>query len=133
MFVGLLTQRSVSNFIEENIMTKLPILTDKLKPSDLSCLKTLNLSRFHCMQGVLKSENVPKVLTADDAILQEIKKCRQELSAINEFNVQQLNKLKSIVRRDQRKLNVKIPLRKIDKQARFFRSSHKPHNVEKFF
>lgn len=68
-------------------------------------------------QGVLKPEDVPKVLAPDDEILQEIKKCQQELAAVNEHNVQQLSKLKDIVTTDQRKLEVKEALRKIDKQA----------------
>lgn len=117
MFVGPLTQRLVSNFLEEKVMNKFPIGTEKLKPSDLSSLKALNHSSIYCMQGVLKSKDTQKVLTADDEIVQEIKKCQQELYAVNEHNVQQLYKLKDTVTRDQRKLKVKSELRTIDKQA----------------
>lgn len=68
-------------------------------------------------QGILKPDDIQRVLTPDDEILQEIKKCQQELAAVNEHNVQQLNKLKDIVTRDQRRLEVKEALRKIDKQV----------------
>lgn len=70
-------------------------------------------------QGVLKPKDVQKVLTPDDEILQEIKKCQQELFAVNEHNIQQLNRLKDTVSRDQRKIQVKMALRTIDKQACF--------------
>lgn len=49
--------------------------------------------------------------------MQEIKKCQQELAAVNEHNVQQLNRLKDIVIRDQRRLEVKEALKKVDKQV----------------
>lgn len=71
-------------------------------------------------QGVLKPKDVQKVLTPDDEILQEIKKCQQELSAVNEHNIQQLSRLKDTVARDQRKVQVKMALRTIDKQACLF-------------
>lgn len=61
-----------------------------------------------------------QVLAPEDEILQEIKKCQQELSAVNEHNVEQLNKLKDNVIRDQRRLEVKEALRKIDKQVQQF-------------
>lgn len=93
-----------------------------ISASDLSSLKTsatanpANLCMELVEQGVLKPD-VPKLLTPEDEILQEIKKCQQELTAVNEHNVQQLNKLKEIVIRDQRRLEVKDNLRKIDKQV----------------
>lgn len=89
--------------------------------SDLSSLKSSGSDRSICtelvQQGILKQEDAKKVLSPDDEILQEIKKCQQELAAVNEHNVRQLNKLKMFLIKDQKRLEVKAALKQLDRQV----------------
>jgi transcriptional adapter 3 len=53
----------------------------------------------------------------DDEILQEIKKCQQELAAVNEYNVEELKRLKAIVTKDLKRQEIKAALDKVDNQV----------------
>lgn len=53
----------------------------------------------------------------DDEILQEIKKCQQELATVNEYNVEELKRLKSIVTREIKAQEIKTALDKVDNQV----------------
>lgn len=53
----------------------------------------------------------------EDEILSEIKKCQQELTTVNEYNIEELNKLKTAVINDLHSNEVKEQLEKVDKQV----------------
>lgn len=59
-------------------------------------------------------------ISPDDDILLEIKKCAQELRSVNEKNVSELNKLRTIIAKDLRRQDVKEALDKVDNQVFFF-------------
>lgn len=67
-------------------------------------------------QGLLSVEDLSKTMP-DDEILQEIKKCQQELQTVNEFNVEELKRLKSIVVKDLKRQEIKAALDKVDSQV----------------
>lgn len=46
---------------------------------------------------MLKPKDVSSVLTSEDEILREIKKCQLELFSVNEQNIQEINKLRNII------------------------------------
>lgn len=75
-------------------------------------------------------------LPPEDEILLEIKKCQQELATVNEHNVKELNKLRSIVATDQKRQEVKEALDKVDKQVmemynKILLAKQKPANKDK--
>lgn len=53
----------------------------------------------------------------EDEILTEIKKCQQELATVNEYNMEELNKLKTEVRNDLHSNELKEQLEQVDKQV----------------
>ncbi|KAJ8955320.1 hypothetical protein NQ318_003413 [Aromia moschata] len=59
-----------------------------------------------------KLNNVP-----EDEILTEIKKCQQELATVNGYNIEELNKLKTVVYNDLQSNELKEQLEKVDKQV----------------
>jgi transcriptional adapter 3 len=67
-------------------------------------------------QGILSVEDLSKNMP-DDEILQEIKKCQQELAAVNEYNVEELKRLKAIVTKDLKRQEIKAALDKVDNQV----------------
>jgi transcriptional adapter 3 len=67
-------------------------------------------------QGILSVEDLSKNMP-DDEILQEIKKCQQELAAVNEYNVEELKRLKAIVTKDLKRQEIKAALDKVDNQC----------------
>ncbi|CAH1153559.1 unnamed protein product [Phaedon cochleariae] len=67
-------------------------------------------------QGIITMEDLAKNMPEDE-ILNEITKCQQELATVNEYNIQELNKLKSIVMNDLRSSEMKEQLDKVDKQV----------------
>lgn len=69
-------------------------------------------------QGILDVEDLPKTYPPEDDILLEIKKCQQELSVVNEHNISELNKLRTIVAKDLRRQEVKNALNKVDNEVR---------------
>lgn len=68
-------------------------------------------------QGILDVDDLPKTYPPDDDILLEIKKCQQELSVVNEHNISELNKLRTIVAKDLRRQEVKNALNKVDNKV----------------
>lgn len=67
-------------------------------------------------QGILKHDDVNKAVPEDE-ILAEIKKCQQELVTVNEYNLEELNKLRSAVMNDIHCNQLKDDLDKIDKEV----------------
>ncbi|XP_044260968.1 transcriptional adapter 3-A [Tribolium madens] len=118
------TQRLLAALIEEKVMTSFPGVTGKLKPSDLNIIKSTGGPRAAiCMdrrlkkdlveQGLLSVEDLSKTIP-DDEILQEIKKCQQELTAVNEYNVEELKRLKCIVVKDLKRQEIKAAMDAVD-------------------
>ncbi|GJQ68220.1 hypothetical protein Trydic_g10760 [Trypoxylus dichotomus] len=123
-FSSPLTQRLLAALLEEKVIKSFPSAFDKLKASDFS-IKNSNGGRGGvCLdrrlrkelveQGILDVEDLPKTYPPDDDILLEIKKCQEELSVVNEHNISELNKLRTIVAKDLRRQEVKNALGKVD-------------------
>ncbi|CAG9771627.1 unnamed protein product [Ceutorhynchus assimilis] len=66
-------------------------------------------------QGILTKEDVQQE-QPEDELLKEIKKCQDELFTINEYNLDELNKLRSAVLNDIHCNQLKDDLDKVDKQ-----------------
>ncbi|CAH0562257.1 unnamed protein product [Brassicogethes aeneus] len=112
------TQKLLAALKEEKPLSQFPNM-EKLK-ADLS-LKSNGPRVGVCMdskleQTILNLEEVPKN-TENDEILAEIRKCQQELKTINEYNLEELKKLKTVVENDLQKQQVKEELEKIDNQV----------------
>ncbi|XP_060516030.1 transcriptional adapter 3-B [Cylas formicarius] len=88
---------------------------NKTKSLDFSKFKQ-NLVIGACLNRALKLEEVPEC-TPKDEIYAEIKKCQQELSTINKYNVEELNKLRSLVFNDIHCNDLKEELDKVDRRV----------------
>ncbi|KAG5883742.1 hypothetical protein JTB14_008584 [Gonioctena quinquepunctata] len=128
------TQRLLAALIEERVLNSLPKNGEngtkpaKLKSSEFTKLKTStgNQKMGTCLdrrlkkelmeQGILSIEDISKNMPEDE-ILTEIKKCQQELATVNEYNIEELNKLKSVVVNDLNSNDLKDHLQKVDKQV----------------
>ncbi|XP_050517773.1 transcriptional adapter 3-B [Diabrotica virgifera virgifera] len=67
-------------------------------------------------QGILTVEDLTRS-EPEDEVLSEIKKCRQELVAVNEFNLAELNRLKQATLNDLHCNELKLHLEKLDKHV----------------
>lgn len=54
----------------------------------------------------------------EDEILEEIKKCLQELATVNEYNIEETNQLKRLIANDLRLISLKESLEKVDQQVK---------------
>ncbi|CAH1965031.1 unnamed protein product [Acanthoscelides obtectus] len=123
--------QNITATIEENIMSVLPKTSGpngiiKFKACDVLKSSNNNHKLGACLDKKLKKEQVEQgILTLDDLaktqpddeILTEIKKCQLELKTMNKYNIEELNKLKTIVTDDLRCSDVKDQLEKVDKQV----------------
>nr|XP_023023537.1 transcriptional adapter 3 [Leptinotarsa decemlineata] len=128
------TQKLLAALLEERVLNSLPKNGEngtkpcKLKSSEFSKLKTSSTSQKMGMcldrrlkkelieQGIITMEDLAKNMPEDE-ILAEIKKCQQELTTVNEYNIEELNKLKTIVMNDLHSNELKEELQKVDKQV----------------
>ncbi|CAH1103237.1 unnamed protein product [Psylliodes chrysocephalus] len=128
------TQRLLAGLIEERVLHNQPkngengTKFSKLKSSDFAKLKSSaggqklgtcldrRLKKELMEQGILTLEDITKSMPEDE-ILSEIKKCQQELTTVNEYNIEELNKLKTAVINDLHSNEVKEQLEKVDKQV----------------
>ncbi|KAF7287007.1 transcriptional adaptor 3 [Rhynchophorus ferrugineus] len=78
------------------------------------CLEKRLLKQF-IGQGIFVQDHSNKDIPEDE-ILSEIKKCQQELLTVNRYNLEELNKLRSVVRNDIHCNQLKDDLDKIDKE-----------------
>lgn len=69
-------------------------------------------------QGLLDLDDFPK--DDEDEILAEIKRVRAELSAISEYNFNELKKLQSIAKEEMKRLEVKRKLDVVDQKVNSF-------------
>ncbi|CAH1965032.1 unnamed protein product [Acanthoscelides obtectus] len=134
--------QNITATIEENIMSVLPKTSGpngiiKFKACDVLKSSNNNHKLGACLDKKLKKEQVEQgILTLDDLaktqpddeILTEIKKCQLELKTMNKYNIEELNKLKTIVTDDLRCSDVKDQLEKVDKQV-CSSHRHKHHNI----
>ncbi|XP_018332285.1 transcriptional adapter 3-A isoform X2 [Agrilus planipennis] len=124
------TQRLLAALIEEKVITKLPTPNDKNKVvQDTSSSINSNNKSPNVPGACLESNNKIKReekdffklhyqnLSTEDDILQEIKKCQQELETVNAHNVTELKKLKAIVEKDLKRQEVKAELDHVDSQV----------------
>ncbi|XP_056645519.1 transcriptional adapter 3 [Diorhabda sublineata] len=128
------TQRLLAGLLEEKVLTNHPkngengIKIHKLRSSDFSKLKSSTGGQKigTCLDRRLKKELVEQgILTIEDLtmnapedeILSEIKKCQQELTTVNEYNLEELNKLRSLVLNDLHSNEVKEQLEEVDKEV----------------
>ncbi|KRT79482.1 hypothetical protein AMK59_6364, partial [Oryctes borbonicus] len=121
-FSSPLTQRLIAALLEEKVIKSFPSAFDKLKDFSVKnnnggrggvCLDR-RLRKELVEQGILDVEDLPKTYPPEDDILLEIKKCQEELSVVNEHNISELNKLRTIVAKDLRRQDVKNALNKVD-------------------
>lgn len=100
---------------------------DKLKELDLSKLKHNNVQKVGaCLEkrllknliehGILREDEISKD-SPEDEILTEIQACEKELIAVNEYNTEELNKMKAAVMNDVHCNQLKDDLDKIDKEV----------------
>lgn len=64
--------------------------------------------------------------TPDDEVLEEIKKCLQELQTVNDYNIDETNQLKRLISNDLRLNTLKESLEKVDQQVKI------DYNVNRF-
>lgn len=130
------TQRLLSALIQERALKSTNSISknaengvkvNKVKSSDLLKIKhNIGQKVGTCLdkrllkelvdQGILKHDDVNKSVPEDE-ILKEIKKCQQELVTVNEYNLEELNKLRSAVMNDIHCNQLKDDLDKIDKEV----------------
>ncbi|KAJ8923560.1 hypothetical protein NQ315_010139 [Exocentrus adspersus] len=128
------TQKLLAALLEERILNPLPKNGDngtkiaKLKSFDFSKLKipSTNHKLGTCLDTHLKEELLKQgIITTDDLnknmpedeILTEIKKCQEELVTVNSYNMEELNKLRSVVCNELQSNELKEHLEEIDKQV----------------
>ena len=97
------------------IASDLNIIKSAAGPRAAICMDR-RLKKDLVEQGLLSVEDLSKNMP-DDEILQEIKKCQQELATVNEYNVEELKRLKSIVAKDLKRQEIKGALDKVDSQV----------------
>lgn len=89
-------------FLEHSLITN----------EDLNKVKLLYPVK-NCLENFLFSQNMP-----EDEILEEIKKCLQELATVNEYNIEETNQLKRLIANDLRLISLKESLEKVDQQVK---------------
>lgn len=82
-------------------------------PSPAMCMER-RLKKNLVEQGILSVDDLAKM---EDEVLLEIKKCQQELIAVNEYNVEELSRLKAVVLKDLQKQEIEAMLKKVDSQV----------------
>ncbi|XP_071054596.1 transcriptional adapter 3-A [Onthophagus taurus] len=126
-FSSPLTQRLLAGLLEEKVLKSYPNSISKLKASDFT-LKNNNgprggmcldrrLRKELMEQGILDVDDLPKTFPPEDDILLEIKKCQQELAVVNEHNIKELEKVRTMVAKDLRKQEIKMALSKVDNKV----------------
>ncbi|CAG9855153.1 unnamed protein product [Phyllotreta striolata] len=127
------TQRLLAGLIEERVLHNHPkngevTKSNKVKGTDYAKMKSsLNSQKLGtCLdrrlkkelmeQGIITLEDMSKSIP-DDEILSEIKKCQQELTTVNDYNIGELNKLKAVVENDFHSNELKEQLEKVDKEV----------------
>ncbi|KAJ8934867.1 hypothetical protein NQ314_013141 [Rhamnusium bicolor] len=106
------TQRP-RTLIEERVLSAL--LKNGENETTVAKLKD-GLKKELVEQGILNIEDLTKNIPEDE-ILTEIKKCQQELTTVNEYNIEELSKLKTVVCIDLHSNELKEQLEKVDKQV----------------
>lgn len=126
-FSSPLSERLLAALIEEKVMTNfnIPATIDR-KASDFQFSKPpKGLRNGNCMDkrlikelvevGIFDEEDLAK--PPEDDILIEIKKCMQELSAVNEKNLTELSKLRAIISTGMERQKVKEKLDKVETEV----------------
>ncbi|KAL0118306.1 hypothetical protein PUN28_009152 [Cardiocondyla obscurior] len=124
---GPLTQRLVSALLEENVYVANNNIENKLfrdgdQPvlRDLTIQNSMNLElRMHkelVDQGLLEPD-AQKKNQEDDEILAEIKRCQQELSALSNHNVMQLERLLNLAHEESKRQALKRKINIADNEV----------------
>lgn len=124
--IGPLTQRLVSGLMEENSGEHASNGSDGLlNHRDMQPLMKnginieKRLKKELIEQGILESEDLKE---EDDEILTEIKRVRAELTAIGEYNANELRKLHTAAVEEMKRLEVKKQLESKDQEVRYWNS-----------
>lgn len=121
-FSNPLTQRLFDSLIEERVIGDIPNTIEALKPADfaqkaIASQRPKDLDRRLRKElldlGIIDVEDLPKTYPQDE-ILMEIRKCHEELIAVNQLNKSELHRLQSYTARGLERRNVRFALERVD-------------------
>lgn len=120
-----------SALLEEKVVNNFPTTQEKIEKFKDLGIRSLNNSSV-CLDKRMRKELVDlgilnsveedmkptaNVYNEDDQILEEIKKCQQELTTVNEHNKKELNNLRYLINKDMARQELNEKLEKVDGQV----------------
>lgn len=119
-----------SALLEEKVVNNFPNTQEKIEKFKELGIRSINNTSV-CLDKRMRKELVDlgilnaveedmkpstNVYTEDDQILEEIKKCQQELTTVNEHNKRELNNLRYLIDKDMVRQELNEKLEKVDNQ-----------------